>query len=85
MLMFVFDTRYTRRCTFQVALLPAKSPIKLFTLIQPIIDEFDILSRKTLVVRKNGSEVARAKVHVLFINGDGPQINELMCYGGHNQ
>lgn len=77
--------RYTRHCNFQVALLPAKSGLSFFALMQPIIDELDLLSKKALRVRRNGQEVGIAKVYALFINGDGVQVNELMGYAGHNQ
>lgn len=53
--------------------------------MKPIVQELDILSKKTLRVRRNGVEVARAKVYTLFINGDGVQVNQLMEYAGHTQ
>ena len=77
--------RYTRHCTFQVALLPAKSKISLHEYMKPILQELDVLSKKVMRVRRNGDEVAKAKVFALFINGDGVQINQLMNFAGHNQ
>lgn len=77
--------RYTRHCTFQVALLPAKSNLSFFTLIQPIIEELDLLSKNIIRVKKNGLSDIEAKVYALFINGDGVQVNELMDFSGHSR
>lgn len=80
---FYFYNRYARHSTFQIAVFPAKAKCDFDSFLKPIVNEINLLSKKTLVFRKGTELPVYCKVYALFINGDGIECNRLMNFSGH--
>jgi hypothetical protein len=77
------QNRYARHATFQIAVLPSKAKGDFDSFLAPIIDEINLLSDKTLVIKANGEAAVKCKVYILFINGDGIEANRMLNFQGH--
>jgi hypothetical protein len=51
--------------------------------LNPIIKELKMVETKPLLVKRKGEEVARAKIHLLCVLGDGIEQQALMNHKGH--
>ncbi|KAI8637280.1 hypothetical protein BD408DRAFT_354054, partial [Parasitella parasitica] len=66
-----------------IAILPSKAKGDFDSFLAPIIDEVNLLSEKTLVVKANGEAAVKCKVYIIFINGDGIEANRMLNFQGH--
>jgi hypothetical protein len=78
------EYRYQDAYMVQLAILPGpNNPKYIDTFLKPIVDEFYDLSTKGLIVKKDGVEICRARVHLVMATGDLPASAELAHHDGH--
>jgi hypothetical protein len=78
------EYRYQDEYMLQLAILPGpNNPKYIDTFLQPIIDEFNNLSTKGLLVQKDGIDICHARVHLVMATGDLPAAAELAHHDGH--
>lgn len=75
--------RFTHENTFEVAVIHSEKKPDIQSYLKPIIAEMLQLQEKPLRVHVNGELLATSSIICFRILGDGPQINELLCYKGH--
>lgn len=69
----------------QLAVLPGpKKPAHLDSFLLPIINEIKDLERHGLIVKRNGVEICRSKVHLLLASGDIPAVADMAHFGSHS-
>lgn len=69
----------------QLAILPGpKTPDVIDSFLGPIVEEFKDLSNHGLLVKRNGSEICKAKVNLVIATGDIPAAAALARHGGHS-
>jgi hypothetical protein len=69
--------------TIQTMIAPGKkAPVDLDSYLAIFVDEIRDLSEHGMVVRVNGSEVARVTVHLAMATGDLVGVAKLMHHGG---
>lgn len=69
----------------QLAILPGPTkPADLDSFLSPVVDELRNLSINGLIVKRAGSEVCRARVHLVAATGDIVGVSDLIHHAGHN-
>lgn len=82
---YLLYLRYTNEYLLQLAILPgSRKPADLDSFLRPIVNELKDLSEYGLVVKRNQTEICRAKVHLLICSGDIPAVADMAHLGSHN-
>ncbi|KAL0582457.1 hypothetical protein ABG067_007666 [Albugo candida] len=81
--MVIVHCRFNKSCTFPIAVIYGTRKPDLNSYLRPIIKELAKLTRKPLLVQRNGEYITTSRIVPLTVCGDGVQINQLMNFGGH--
>jgi hypothetical protein len=78
------EVRYQDNHHYQLAILPGpKKPVSINSFLLPIVAELNYLSTYGMVVKNNGVEICRSKVHLVIASGDIPAVNDISKVAPH--
>ncbi|OAD67250.1 C2H2-type zinc finger transcription factor [Phycomyces blakesleeanus NRRL 1555(-)] len=76
--------RYTNEYLLYLTILSGpKKSTHLDSFLMPIISEIKDLEMHSLVIKSNGVEICRAKIHLLLASGDIPAVADMAHIGSH--